>query len=164
VRWLDRLLSREGPYLPSQIGAVSGPGSRVEVCGEVEALELLHDPIDGEPAVVLNYHAHRPALTQRYWGIHSTEGNVEAYQATNFLLRDPTGVALIHVQPGGDLAKLHDNLRNEFGVELQASVERIGPGARVRVRGRVGEQSDSGSPHRRVPWSVVVILDELEDG
>lgn len=163
VRWLDRLLSREGPYLPCRIGELSELGSRVELCGEVEPLELLVDPIEGEAAVVLDYQAQRPALTQRYWGIHSTEGNIEAYQATNFILRDPSGAALIQVQPGADLGKLHANLRQEFGVELQASVERVGPGDRVCVRGRVSERSDEGSPHRREPWSVVVILDELED-
>ncbi|KIG15317.1 hypothetical protein DB30_05744 [Enhygromyxa salina] len=163
MRWLDRLLSRDGPYVATRINAIAELGTRVELCGEVEPLELLHDPIDGEPAVVLNYHAHRPGLAQRYFSIQATEGAVEAYQGTNFLLRDDSGTALIQVQPGANLGKLHDNLRNEFGVDLRASIERIGPGDRVRVRGRVAERTDEGSPHRREPWCVVVILDELED-
>ncbi|PRP97703.1 hypothetical protein ENSA5_32100 [Enhygromyxa salina] len=163
MRWLDRLLSREGPYVARQIAELRATDSRVELAGEVEALELLRDPVDDEPAVVLNYRARRPGVAQRYFGIHGSEGEIEAYEATNFVLRDASGAALIQVERGGDVGQLHAKLREQFGVDLQASVEQVGPGDRVRVRGRLRAHSVGGSPHRREPWTVVVILDELED-
>jgi hypothetical protein len=162
VSWLDRLLSREGPYQSRRIEAIDCDDTRVELEGEVEALELLHDPVEGEPAVVLNYRAQRPGVAQRYFGIHEAAGEIEGYQATNFVLRDESGAALIEVERGGDLAKLHRRLRDEFGVDLQVEVDHIAPGDRVRLRGRVRARTEEGSPHRREPWAVVVSLDELE--
>jgi hypothetical protein len=162
MRWLDRLLGRVGPYQPRQIAAIDHTDTRVEIEGEVEALELLHDPIDGTAAVVIEYHAQRPGFAQRFFGIDDVAAQIAGCQATNFVLRDASGAALIEVERGADIAQLHRRLREQFGVGLQVHVEHVAPGDTVRLRGRVRARADHGSPHRREPWAVIVTLDELE--
>jgi hypothetical protein len=161
VRWLDRLLGRRGAYLGRPISAVAAVGERVELEGRVEALTVLRDPIAGEPAVVMDYRARRPGVAQRYFGLHEGKDGVEASEAVDFVLRDRTGAALIEVERGVDVGELHRRLREEFGIELEATVERLTPEDAIRVRGRVRELKE-GSPHRREPWTVVVTADELE--
>lgn len=162
MRWLDRLLSRQRDPVARRIESVTREDTRVELEGEVEALGLLHDPLTGQAAVILNYRARRPGLAPRYFGIQDSGGALDAFQATNFLLVDGGGMALIEVAPGSDIAALHRRLSDEFGVDLRASTEHIGPGDRIRVRGRVRAWPDEQSPHRREPWSVIVRLDEVE--
>ena len=164
MRWLSRLLNRSTPaYTPRRVDELSTVEEAVELEGVVEAVEVLQDPLSGEPAVVLNYLARRPAAAQLYFSIQANEGDIEAYQATNFVIRDDSGAALIEVAQGTDIAKLHAELLERFGVNLEAEIERVGPGERIRVRGRVRRQATGGSPHRREAWTAVVTLDELED-
>lgn len=164
MRWLARLLKLGSPeYTRRRVDELVRVDEQVEIEGVVEAVELLHDPLSGEPAVVLNYLARRPGVAARYFSIQTNEGDVEAYQATNFVVRDDSGAALIEVGRGTQIAELHAELLERFGVNLEAEVERVGPGDRIRVRGRVRRQAEGGSPHRREPWTAVVILDELED-
>jgi hypothetical protein len=162
MRWIDRLLARPGPYQRRQIAAIERGDTRVELEGEVEALELLHDPVDGTAAVFLEYHARRPGFAQRLFGIDDVAAEIAGCQATNFVLRDASGAALIEVDRGADIGGLHRRLREEFGVQLEVRVEHVVPGDTVRLRGRVRAWADHGSPHRREPWAVIVALDELE--
>lgn len=162
MRWLDRLLARRGGYTSCRISAIEAVDQAVELEGEVEGLSLLRDPIFGEPAVVLEYTARTPGVTQRYFGIHGTEAGLAVGQAVDFVLRDPTGAARIEVESGADVGELHRRLRAEFGIDLDSQVQRVEPGDRVRIRGRVRSLGDQSSPHRREPWSIVVRADEIE--
>lgn len=162
MRWLDRLLARRRGYESSRIAGIEAVDQDVELEGQVEPLSLLWDPITGEPAVALDYDARTPGITQRYFGIHERPGGIAARQAVDFVLRDSTGGALIEVDRGGDVGELHRRLRGEFGIGLQATIERLGPGDRVRIRGRVRALDEGSSPHRREPWTVVVTAHELE--
>src|SRR5262245_24038033 len=149
MRWIDRLLARTGPYQPRQIAAIEQSDTRVELEGEVEALELLHDPVDGTAAVLLEYHARRPGFAQRFFGIDDVAAEIAGCQATNFVLRDASGAALIEVARGADIGVLHHRLHEEFGVALEVRVAYVAPGDTVRLRGRVRARADHGSPHRR---------------
>lgn len=162
MRWIHRLLGRVSPYQRRQIAAIDHDDTRVELEGEVEALELLYDPIDGTAAVLLEYHARRPGFAQRFFGVDDVAAEIVGCQATNFVLRDGSGAALIEVARGADIPELHRRLYEQFGVELEVRVAYVAPGDRVRLRGRVRARADHGSPHRREPWAVVVALDELE--
>jgi hypothetical protein len=162
MRWLDRLLARSGGYSSSRISALEVIHQDVELEGQVEALSLLWDPLSGEPAVLLDYDARPPGVAQRYFGIHERNGGIVARQAVDFVLRDPTGGALIEVDRGRDISELHRRLRSEFGIGLQATSDRVAPGDRVRIRGRVRALGEGSSPHRREPWTVVVSAHELE--
>jgi hypothetical protein len=157
MRWLDRLLARAGPYQPRQIAAIEHTDTHVEIEGKVEALELLYDPIDGTAAVVLEYRAQ-----QRFFGLDDMAAHMAGCQATNFVLRDASGAALIEVARGADIAQLHRHLREKFGLGLEVRIEHVAPGDSIRLRGRVRARADQGSPHRREPWAVIVTLDELE--
>lgn len=162
MRWLDRLLGRGGAYYPSPISGLEHVGQRVVLEGQVETLSVLHDPILGEPAVVLDYRARKPGVAQRYFGLQGEESGIRASEAVDFVLRDPTGAALIEVARGGDVTGLHRQLHEEFGIDLDAKVERIAPGDRIRVRGRVRALGQQSSPHRREAWTVVVLAEDLE--
>lgn len=164
MRWLNRLLGRERSYTTRRIAAITEHDTWVELEGEVEALTLLRDPLDGQDAVLLDYRARRPGLARRYFGVHDVGATIEGQQGTNFVLRDASGSALIEVEPGGDIGQLHRRLLAEFGVDLLADSDRVSPGDRIRVRGRVRVQSRDSSPHRRDPWSVTVVLDDVEVG
>src|SRR5690554_4030822 len=162
MRWLDRLLGRSGGYSDCSISELAVVDQRVAIEGQVEALSVLHDPISGEPAVVLDYRARKPGVAQRYFGIDERDRGITATQAVDFVLRDPTGAALIEVARGGDVDALHQRMHEEFGIGLDATVDRIAAGDRIRVRGRVRTVDDGSSPHRREPWTVVVMAEELE--
>ncbi len=161
MRWLDRLRSRLQGYAPRRVGELVRAGARVELEGQIEALTQLEDPLEGAPAVVLRYRARSPGISQRYFGIPDDRGTMEGFQATDFVLRDASGAALIQVERGGDLGELHRRLHAEFGIGLQVELERLAAGDTVRVRGHVRELVGGGSPHRREPWSVVVVAEEL---
>ena len=164
MRWLSRLLNRGSPdYARRRVDELAQVDEAVELEGVIEAIEQLQDPLTGEPAVVLDYLARRRGPAALYFSIQANEGDIQAFQATNFILRDASGAALIEVASGLDVAKLHAELLARFGVSLEVEVERVGPGDRVRVRGRVRHCAGGGSPHRRQPWTAVVALDELED-
>lgn len=162
MRWLDRLLARRGGYDHSQISAIAAVDQAVVLEGQIEALSLLQDPVSGVPAVVLDYAARTPGVTQRYFGIHEGHGGIAAHQAVDFVLRDASGAALIEVERGGDVGELHRRLQADFGIGLDAQVQRVGPGDRVRVRGHVRSLGGRSSPHRREPWTVTVFADEIE--
>jgi hypothetical protein len=163
VRWLDRLLSRSQSYTPSSIAELGefAVDDRVELEGEVEGLQLLEDPLTGEAAVALAYRARTPTPAQRYFGLQSEEGTIEGQQGRDFLLRDRGGAALIVVEPGGDVGELHERLRESFGLNLEAEVDAVRPGDHIRVRGRIRELGEGGSPHRRSDWARVIVADEL---
>jgi len=163
ARWLDRLLSRDKPYAPTPIAESSHleVGDRVEFSGQIDALSTLIDPVDGRPAVAMQYRAKAPAALQRFYGIKAYGNAIDAHQATNFVLRDASGSALVEVEPGGNLGELHHQLQRKYGVELEAEVEVIAPGERVRVQGRIVKVTQTGSPHRRDPWSAVVAAEAI---
>ncbi len=136
----------------------------VEVRGTVEAIEPLQCPITGEDAVAIYYRAIAPGATSRaYAGLLGDTLHVssQARQATDFLLRDRSGAALIRPEYGPDLQAIHHDLLGRHGLELQASAELLQPGQQIRVRGYVSEQTPDAGPHRRGPYSLVIEADEI---
>lgn len=160
---LDRLLRRHRHI--SDLGALAGLGrARVEIEGDVEALDTIDDPIGGRPCVAIGYRAWPPSTTLGMDG-GTTYGSrayqINARQAVDFVLGDPHGRVLVQVHAGEDIAGLHRRLLARFGVGLRAEVETVEPGARLRVAGRLMHASRSGSPHRRSTWSAVVRADRF---
>jgi len=167
VRWFERLFSKrvKSPQ-PKRIADLDEPGELVELVGEVEALALLHDPVDHEPAVILHYHAgptsHLRSLLNVEAPFADTGGSLEVHQATNFVLRDASGAALIEVDPGVDVGAAHQRMLGLYNALINVDIDLIAPGDRVRIQGRVRSGVAQGSPHRREDWSAVVRMESVE--
>ncbi len=138
------------------IGALACGGGEVE--GTTALLEPIFDPVHGEPAIAVRYEARGPSTTASlYGGIAGPSGDfvAQADQATDFLLQDGTGTALIRVPRGADLRRVHAQALHNHGMSLRASVELLRAGERVRVWGEIIELCE-GSPHRRMPYTAVI--------
>lgn len=140
----------------TSIGALGlGP---TEVEGTGATISPVFDPLSGEPAIALRYRSIAPSTSAvLYVGLTSREGNLvdEAQQATDFLLDDGTGTALIRVSPGRDVARVHARGLEIHGMSLRARVELLRAGDAVRVRGEVVELFRS-SPHRGLSYTAVI--------
>lgn len=166
--WLDDVLGRRPRYRAVAMAAVveCRPGEAVELRGVVEVDEsgaLLHDPLTGAPAVVLRYEATPPTITERYFGLNAETSRYASWQATDFILRAGEHAVRVELAPGGRVDELHARLSAEHGVRLEVEVERIAPGDRITVRGRIGDAAPAGSPHRREPWTATIHADEFDD-
>jgi hypothetical protein len=160
---LDRLLRRY--RWVADLGALAGLArARVEIEGDVEAIDTIEDPLGGRPCVAIGYRAWPPSTTLGMDGgtsYGSRAYQVNARQAVDFVLGDGHGRVLVQVSTGEDVGGLHRRLLARFGVGLRAEVETVEPGTRLRVAGRVMHASRDGSPHRRVGWSAVVRADRF---
>jgi hypothetical protein len=139
-------------------------GVRVEIEGEVDALDPLEDPLSGRPCVALDYHAWPPSTTMGMDGATaygSRAYQVNAHQAVDFLLRQGQTRVLVQVAAGEDIASLHRRQLQRFGVGLRAEADIVPVGARVRLAGRVTHTDHRGSPHRTAPWTTIVRADRL---
>jgi hypothetical protein len=159
--WLDRFRRR---YRRVDDWDELGDG-RVDLRGTVEASELLHEPLSGDPCVAIEYRAWPPTTTIGTGGGPRDTGafQIDAGQAVDFELVDARGRRIAcRVQPGKDVAGLHRELLDRFGVELRTEVGIVEPGVVVRVHGEVVERSSgSGSPHRTDPQVGVVAVDRF---
>ena len=139
MRWLLHLLTREDPE-PSTIATLESldVGEAVDVTGTIELLdEGLRNPLDGEPAVALHYE-----ITPRRYGDYHVPVSFECYQGASFLLRDATGVAVVEIEAGEDVAAFHRHHVEVYGAGNPTTVEQMGPGDRVRVRGHIRARAD----------------------
>jgi hypothetical protein len=161
--WLDRLLRRYRAV--AGLGDLSTVGrGRVEVEGTIEGLELLADPIDGDPCVAMDYRAWPPSTTMGIDGgtsYGSRAYQVNAREATDFVLADGEARVLVVVDRGDDIGGLHRRMLAQFGVGLRAEVDVVSVGSRVRVAGELTEAWSRGSPHRSSPYSAVVRADRV---
>ncbi len=161
--WLDRLLRRYRSI--ASLGELTSLGAgRVEVEGVVEPIELLDNPLDGSPCVAMDYRAWPPSTTLGMDGgtsYGSRAYQVNAREATHFVLRDAAGRVLVQVDPGDDVGGLHRRMLERFGVGLRAEVDTITNGARVRVAGELIHASHRGSPHRSESYSAVIRADRF---
>ena len=147
---------------PRAVAELDEIGELIELRGQVEALQVIHNPLDGSEAVLLSYSARIRALAERQIGIDDPAARSHHVQGTSFLLRDASGVALIEVEAGEDIEAIHAKFLAAYDAGIMVDVEMIAPGERVRVRGRVRELVGSGSPHRSGAWSVVIGSAEIE--
>jgi hypothetical protein len=138
---------------------------RVEVQGRVEALDVLHDPLHGEPCVAIEYRAWPPTSMVGMDGGNAQSGRafeLAARQAVDFVLADGTGRVLIQAAQGDDLAALHHQLLHRFGVQLRAEVETVPVGSLLHVAGRVTHRRGRvGSPMRSEPYVATVHADRF---
>lgn len=156
-------LFRRRPSTPIAL-AKEGP---VQLEGRVEVFdpdELLGDPISGDLCVFAHYEAHMPSYAQR---LMITGGGgpmnlvAKSAQATEFLLRDESGLALVRPPCGANLLALHRELLSRHGFEMQASTALVRPGDRVRVQGQVLRIME-GSPMRREPYQLTLDAQRVE--
>lgn len=156
--WLDRLLRRYRTV--ARLGELTAldPG-RVEIEGVVESIELLENPLDGTHCVAMDYRAWPPSTTLGMDGATSYGSRayqVNAREATHFVLRDTATRVLVQVDQGDDVGGLHRRMLEQFGVNLRAEVDMIVVGAPVRVAGKLTHTGTRGSPHRSESYSAVV--------
>lgn len=156
VGWLNRLLGRV-PHVSDWEQLALGP---VEVEGTVRAFDVLEDPVDGEPCVVLGYRAWPPSTTVGVDGssfVGDRAFQVSAQQSVEFALEGQGRRLLVRPLPGEDVAGKHRELVAQYGVALRTEVRCVVPGDEVVVRGRVVHLgSAGGSPHRSDPhWAVI---------
>jgi hypothetical protein len=135
--------------------------------GVVEVLDpeaLIGDPISGDLCVFAHYEAYVPSYAQRLMvagGGGPMNLVAKSAQATEFLLRDSTGLALIRPKGGADLLALHHELLSRHGFEMQAETVIVRPGDRVRVRGQVLRMME-GSPMRRDAYQLLIDAEQVE--
>jgi len=164
VNWLRRLFLGE-QATPRHVAQLDQPGELVELRGIVETLQsVILNPLDGSESVMLHYSARIFARADPQLGLLDQAAVVEFRQGVNFLLRDPSGVAMIEVQAGDDIVEEHGRLLAQYGPGIELDVETISPGDRIIVRGRVRERVATTSPHRSATWSAVIHNPAIERG
>ncbi len=161
MNWLRRFFLGNTPR-PRQISEIEGSGERVELRGVVEALDVILNPLDSSEAVMLRYQAQIMARADPQLGRLDRAAHVAYSQGVSFLLRDPSGVARVQVEPGEDLVAIHSDLLARYGPGIELDISAVEPGEQVIVRGRVQERIAAGSPHRSAAWTVVLADVEVE--
>jgi hypothetical protein len=138
---------------------------RVDIAGVVEAVDSLHNPVDGAECVAMEYRAWPPATTAAIDG--ATAHGSRAYQicvrqAVDFVLADRFARVLVRTRGSVDIEAIHEDLLARHGVGLRTELETIEEGTRVRVLGRVcGSRATTGSPHRAEPYVATVDADRF---
>ncbi len=163
VTWLRRLF---GPgYAKLAAAELPGGGARqkVEIQGQIELLDRVHSPVDGVAGAVLEYSARaRSAAGRLHFGAGQSAMDLRfsARQAVDFVVRDASGGVLVRVDPGRDVEALHDELRAQYGTELDAVTDVLREGETVRVRGEVVSRSGD-DPHRE-SWRAVIEAHQID--
>ncbi|KIG14288.1 hypothetical protein DB30_06890 [Enhygromyxa salina] len=159
MRWFLDIFTRDADPEPQAISAAGEVGGRIDITGIVEAIEASNDlksPLDGSPAVALHYVAHIRAVGQHTEEIDGLV--IQGSEGRDFILRDDSGAALIQLEPGSSVARLHAHVITTHGAGNEINVEAIVPGDRVRVRGRIRAVLDEAEAR----WCCVVQANELE--
>ena len=160
--WLAKLF-RQKSYTPvDSVAEITG--GRIEITGQVEALESVVCPLSGVLAVAVHYRAHAPGIAARAYG-GMTGGaldvSIECREARDFLLRDATGAILVLVPHGQSVGWVHADQSEKHGLDLHAETSLVSPGQRIRIRGKIVQQVDS-SPHRGEPYTSVMRAESIE--
>jgi len=156
MSWFRRLFTRLAP-VPRRVAELEEVGEFVELRGIVEALRVLHNPLDGSEAVMLNYSARMLSRVDQQVELFFDESTTTRLaQGASFLLRDQSGVVMIEVEGGDDVEAAHEGLISRFGAGFDFNVDIIAPGDEVVVHGRVRELVAGGSPHRSAGWTAVI--------
>ena len=157
IDWFQRL--RRPRY--RVVGSLHDLGKGlVDVTGVAQAIDGMRDPIRTEPCIAINYRAWPPSTTVGMDGAtaHSSRGfQVDARQATDFLMVEQHARVLVRPDPGQDVASVHHELVVRYGVDLRTDVDVLHQGMRVRVLGKViRDMTDGGAPHRNAPYQAVI--------
>lgn len=162
MSWLSRL-SRRRYSVIQELGEIRE--GRVEIEGVVDIIEPLHDPLEGERCIAIDYRAWPPSTTLGLDGGSAFDARafqIEARQSVDFLLTDGTTRVLIRAEGGRDVAELHRELLERYGVGLRAETRLLQPGVRARVAGQVeSARAAGGSPHREEPYAAIVKADRF---
>lgn len=140
------------------------PGSRVELCGEVEAIETIVDPLTGARCIAIDYGAWPQSTTAGIDGAalsSSRAFQLTCHQAVDFILHRNGLRLLVRVDRGRNIGELHHQLLERYGLGLRSEVQSIVGGNRVRVTGAVERLRDTGSPHRGDPYLAVVAAQQI---
>lgn len=165
------LWQRLWPPRPRHIGRLpellgTSRDELVALAGRVEPLELLYDPVSGEPAVAIEYLAAPPNSVVGVAGALTALARafqVTCQQATDFVLAEGPHRALVRVAPGSDVAAVHRDLTGRFGVGLHTERRLVRPGDHIRVIGRrLG--GPAASPMRDEPYLATIVADRFWAG
>ncbi|MCA9713372.1 MAG: hypothetical protein KC468_01615, partial [Myxococcales bacterium] len=127
---LSELLDRLWPRYHEHGAIASARAGRVVITGVIESLEdgdALACPLSGELAVVVHYVARTRGMSSRAYGIAGDALDIvrRAHEGRDFLLRDSSGAALILVDAGEDVLRLHDTLFEQHGLSLEPDTELV---------------------------------------
>lgn len=126
--------------------------------GRIEALDTIHDPVNGEVAVAIEYRAAPPNSVVGVAGaltMLSRVFQVSRQQAVDFIVRDGPHRILVCVDRGTDLDAVHRDLLARHGVGLHTERALVRPGAGVCVVGRrLGARPTS--PLRDEPYLAAI--------
>lgn len=138
---------------------------RVRLRGVVEPLAALADPLHGQPCIAVEYRAWPPSTTVGVDGgtmYNARAFQVSAVQMVDFVLLRGHERVLVQAAEGRDVATLHRNLIDQYGVGLRAEVDLIAPGTEVEVVGAAtSAQRGSGSPMRTEPYRAVIVAHQV---
>ncbi len=139
-------------------------GSMVELCGEVEAVETIIDPLAGIECVAIDYGAWPQSTTAGIDGAapsNSRAFQLTCHQAVDFVLLREGLRLLVRVDRGRDVGELHHQLLGRYGLGLRSEAQSIIGGDRVRITAAVERLHDAGSPHRSDPYLAVVAAQRI---
>jgi hypothetical protein len=157
MRWLGRLWPRRYRRMETLREIHDG---KVRVAGRVEALGTIDDPLTGEACVAIEYRAWPPSTTLGMDGGTTHAGRafqLDSRQAVEFVLVDETASILVRPAAGEDVAALHRELLQRYGVGLRAETNLLSPGTHILVEGRVTfVRGEVGSPMRADPYAAVL--------
>jgi hypothetical protein len=135
----------------------------IEIEGEIEALSLLSDPVDGRPCVAIEYSASPPSLINVIAAGPTTAFTVSARQAVDFVITDGKYRVLVRVEDEqDDVIAVHRHLMDEHGLRLRVRRGMLAEGDSVRVRGRVERGADlTSSPYRNADFDGVIVAERF---
>ncbi|HFE46138.1 MAG TPA: hypothetical protein ENJ18_11705 [Nannocystis exedens] len=139
-------------------------GSLVEICGEVEAVETIIDPIAGIECVAIDYGAWPQSTTAGIDGAapsNSRAFQLTCHQAVDFVLLRGGLRLLVRVDRGRDVGELHHQLLERYGLGLRSDAQSIVGGDRVRITASIERLRNAGSPHRSDPYLAVVAAQQI---
>ena len=148
--FFSRLLRRVKPQLRPIVQLERG-AAKIE--GVASAITPILHPLDDSPVLAMSYRATASGSVGGITGT-SIDQLLEARQATDFLVTDDTGTALIQVERGQDVAQFHAQALTRHGLSMRVEVQALRDGMRVCVLGNVVDLP-TGSPHRLQYRAVV---------
>jgi len=164
----NRLFRRFRPLVIDDFGELAEhdvtPGSKVELCGEIEALETIECPLEGTQCIAIDYGAWPQSTTAGIDGAAPTSSRafqLTCHQAVDFILHRNGLRLLVRVDRGRDVSELHHQLLERYGLGLRSEVQSIVGGDRIRVTGAVERLRDAGSPHRGDPYLAVIAAQRI---
>ena len=128
------------------------PTTMVELVGIVKVFASeIQCPVSGHTGVALEYRAWPQSSTLGVDGLsanHSRAFELRCQQAVDFMVSDGSDHVLVRVDPGRDVATVHRDLSDRYGLALRSEQALIHEGTPVRVVGALVALSPTTSPHR----------------